>query len=357
MPATNTTPLSTQQLRAHVDRLPRYLLGHYPTPLEFCPKLSAALAGPRIYIKRDDCTGLAFGGNKTRHNEFLIADALRLGADLLVWGAGVQSNNCRQTAAACARAGLDIHLVLGRGGPAAEPDQIQGNLLLDYLVGAYVDIVEEAIGIELDGRIARETEAHRARGRKVYGWDKHVCKPLAAVSYALCVAEIMEQSGALGFTPHALYVSSAGSTGAGVVLAQKALGLDCRVKCVAPIQWPWDTQADMGEIADKAGRLIGLELGLGKSDVEVSFDSIGPGYGKLSDAGIEAIELTARTEGILLDPMYSGKAMAGLITDIRAGKFQPTDSVVFIHTGGTPALFAYSDKIAAKMHPRRLPAV
>jgi 1-aminocyclopropane-1-carboxylate deaminase/D-cysteine desulfhydrase-like pyridoxal-dependent ACC family enzyme len=177
--------LSTPQLRAHVDRLPRYLLGHYPTPLEYCPRLTALLGGPKIYIKRDDCTGLAMGGNKTRHNEFLIADALRKGADLLVWGAGIQSNNCRQTAAACARAGLQIHLVLGRGGPAQGPDKIQGNLLLDYLVGAQVDIVEEKIGPELDARITRETEAHRARGRKVYGWDKHICKPLAAVSYLL----------------------------------------------------------------------------------------------------------------------------------------------------------------------------
>lgn len=348
-----TAPLTTAQLRQHVDRLPRYLLGNYPTPLDFCPRLTAALKGPRIHIKRDDCTGLAFGGNKTRHNEFLIADALKQGADLLVWGAGVQSNNCRQTAAACAKAGLDIHLVLGRGGPAVEPDKIQGNLLLDYLVGAYVDVVEETIGVDLDERIAKETEAHRRRGRKVYGWDKHTCKPLAAVSYALCVAEIIEQGQSGGFTPQAMYVSSAGSTGAGVVLAQKALGLDCRVKSVAPIKWPWDTQADMGDIAEKAGRLIGLELGLGRDDIEVSFDSIGPGYGKVSPEGVAAIELVARTEGILLDPMYSGKAMAGLIEDIRAGQFQPTDNVVFIHTGGTPALFAYNDAIVSRMNPRR----
>jgi 1-aminocyclopropane-1-carboxylate deaminase/D-cysteine desulfhydrase-like pyridoxal-dependent ACC family enzyme len=114
-------PLSTSDLRGAIGRLPRYLLGHYPTPLEYAERFSKALGGPQVFIKRDDCTGLAFGGNKTRHNEFLIADALRQGADIIVWGAGVQSNNCRQTAAACAKAGLDIHLVLGRGGPAGAP--------------------------------------------------------------------------------------------------------------------------------------------------------------------------------------------------------------------------------------------
>ncbi|MFN7802395.1 MAG: D-cysteine desulfhydrase family protein [Planctomycetaceae bacterium] len=346
--------LSTPQLRAHVDRLPRYLLGHYPTPLEYCPRLTALLGGPKIYIKRDDCTGLAMGGNKTRHNEFLIADALRKGADLLVWGAGIQSNNCRQTAAACARAGLQIHLVLGRGGPAQGPDPIQGNLLLDYLVGAQVDIVEEKIGPDLDARITRETEAHRARGRKVYGWDKHICKPLAAVSYLLCVAEIVEQGTAQGFTPRAIYTSSAGSTGAGVALAQKALGLDCAVHSVAPIQWPYDTQADMAEIAQQAGLLVGLDLGMTPADIDVRFDCIGPGYGKLSEGGIEAIETLARTEGILLDPMYSGKAMAGLMADVRAGRYRAGESIVLIHTGGTPALFAYADGIVGKMHPRRI---
>lgn len=341
-------PLTTSELRAHIDRLPRYLLGHYPTPLEFCPRLTASLKGPQIFIKRDDCTGLAMGGNKTRHNEFLIADALKQGADLLVWGAGVQSNNCRQTAAACARAGLDIHLILGRGKPQNEPDEIQGNLLLDYLVGAKVDIVEEMIGPALDARISQEASDYRQRGRKVYGWDKAVCKPLAAVSYAICVAEIIEQA----ISPQAMYVSSAGSTGAGVVLGQKALGLDCLVRSVAPICWPWDTQADMAEISQKAGELVGLDLRIQRADIDVSFDFIGPGYGVVSEQGMEAIELVARTEGILLDPMYSGKAMAGMISDIRAGKFSTNDRVVFIHTGGTPALFAHHDEISAMMHPR-----
>jgi 1-aminocyclopropane-1-carboxylate deaminase/D-cysteine desulfhydrase-like pyridoxal-dependent ACC family enzyme len=348
--------LSTRQLRDAAGKLPRFPLGHFPTPLEFAERFSKALGGPDIYIKRDDCTGLAFGGNKTRHNEFLIADALAQGADLIVWGAGIQSNNCRQTAAACAKAGLDIHLLLGRGGPAKGPDPIQGNLLLDHLVGAHIDIVEEAIGVELDRRIAAEARRHEENGRKVYSWDRHKVKPLAAVSYALCVAEIVEQSSAAGFQPDALYVSSAGSTGSGVVLGQKALGLACDVLSVAPIQWPWDTQEDMARIADSAGKLCGLDLSICRDDIVITFDQIDPGYGKCSPAGLEAMALLARTEGILLDPIYSGKALAALIDDVRRGELKAGEKVVFIHTGGTPALFAYSDELASRIAPRRLNA-
>jgi L-cysteate sulfo-lyase len=353
MPATMKA-LSTRQLREAIARLPRYPLGHFPTPLEHCERFSKILGGPEVYIKRDDCTGLAMGGNKTRHNEFLIADALAQGADLIVWGAGVQSNNCRQTAAACAKAGLDIHLVLGRGGPSTGPEPLQGNLLLDHLVGAHVDIVEEKIGVDLDDRIASEAARHSAAGRRVYSWDRHKVKPLAAVSYALCVAEIVEQAQALGFGPDALYVSSAGSTGSGVVLGQRALGLTCPVLSVAPIRWPWDTQADMAEIAEAAGRLIGLDPAISRDDVAVTFDYIGPAYGKCSPGGMEAIALLARTEGILLDPIYSGKAMAALIDDIRQGRRREGEKVVFIHTGGTPALFAYGDELGNGIAPRRL---
>jgi 1-aminocyclopropane-1-carboxylate deaminase/D-cysteine desulfhydrase-like pyridoxal-dependent ACC family enzyme len=347
-------PLTPFALRAAIDKLPRFPLGHFPTPLEHAERFSKAVGGPQIYIKRDDCTGLAFGGNKTRHNEFLIADALEQKADIVVWGAGVQSNNCRQTAASCAKAGLDIHLVLGRGGPPKGPDVVQGNLLLDHLVGAHIDIVEETIGIDLDDRIAREAAKHAARGRKVYSWDRHKVKPLAAVSYAICAAEIAEQAAEEGFTPDAIYVSSAGSTGSGVVLGQMALGMACAVRSIAPIKWLWDTQADMAQIADDAGKLIGLDLGIRPEHIDVTFDYIGPAYGQLSDDGLEAIALLARTEGILLDPIYSGKAMAGLIDDIRQGRHRPNEKVVFIHTGGTPALFAYSDQLAHHIPAHRI---
>jgi 1-aminocyclopropane-1-carboxylate deaminase/D-cysteine desulfhydrase-like pyridoxal-dependent ACC family enzyme len=347
--------LSCDQLLSAIERLPRYPLGQFPTPLEPLPRFSKALGGPQVFIKRDDCTGLVFGGNKTRHNEFLMADALEQGADLFVWGAGIQSNNCRQTAAACAKAGLGCHLVLGRGGPSHGPEPLQGNLLLDHLVGAHIEIVEERIGLDLDARIAAVAARHRAQGRRVYFWDKDRVKPLAAVSYAVCLVEILEQSQAAGFAPAGVYVSSAGSTGAGLVMGAAALGWKTPVRSIAPIRWPFDTQSDMAEIARNAGRLIGLDLPIEASDVDVTFDFIGPAYGEVSTDGLEALTLLARTEGILVDPIYSGKALAGLMADVRAGRWDRNDRLVFIHTGGTPALFAYSEDLAREIPAANIP--
>ncbi|HUG90142.1 MAG TPA: D-cysteine desulfhydrase family protein [Planctomycetaceae bacterium] len=338
-----------RDLREHVARLPRFGLAHLPTPLEDAPRFQDALGGPRILIKRDDATGLVFGGNKTRHNEFLIADAQARGDDLFVWGAGVQSNNCRQTAAACAKAGLDCHLVLGRGRPADGPDDVQGNLLLDHLVGASYEIVDEPVGPALDRRIEQRAAEFRAAGRNVYSWDRHTVKPLAAVSYVLCLVEIVEQAAAAGITPTAIYVCSAGSTGSGLALAAAALGLEAPVRSIAPIRWDWDTHEDMARIANGAAELIGLDTRLDRGGIDLSHEHIGPGYGLVSDGCLEAMTLLARTEGILLDPVYSGKAMAGLIADIRAGRFGPGDTVVFVHTGGTPALFAYHRELAERI--------
>lgn len=345
--------LRPADLIAPLDKLPRFPLGHFPTPLEFLPRFTKALGGPQIYIKRDDCTGLAFGGNKTRHNEYLIGLALEQKAEIIVWGAGVQSNNCRQTAAACAKTGIDCHLVLGRGHKADGPDEVQGNLLLDHLLGAIVDIVDDEVGPALDVHIAAKAAEYRARGRRVFSWDRDTVKPLAAVSYILCLTEILEQSHRQDFAPDAVYVCSAGSTGAGLALGKAALGGKFPLRHFAPIEWPWDTQADMAKIANQGAKLLGLPVELARGDIDVSFDMIGPGYGHVSPGGLEAIALLARTEGILLDAIYSGKAMAGLIRDVRQGRYQASDKLVFIHTGGTPALFAYNDQLVRGIAARR----
>jgi len=348
------TTFSTVELRDRVDRLPQYPLGHLPTPLEHLPRFSKAIGGPPVYIKRDDCTGLAFGGNKTRHNEFLIADALAKGADLVVWGAGVQSNNCRQTAAACAKAGLDIHLVLGRGKPADGPDLIQGNLLLDHLVGAHVEIIDGQVGPEVDARIAEVAADYREAGRNVYEWDRYTVKSLAAVSYVLCLVEIIEQAEESGFAPQACYGCSAGSTGAGLVVAAAALGVGFPVRHVAPIVWPWDTRADMAKIANEAADRIDVEARFEADDIELFEEYVGPAYGEVTPGCLEAIALLARTEGILVDPSYSGKALAGLIDHIRGGRFDSDQPIVFVHTGGTPALFAYNEILAEQIAARSL---
>ena len=345
---------STAELRSRIDRVPRTPLAHLPTPLELLPRFSRAVSpnGPRVWIKRDDCTGLLLGGNKARHNEFLIADALAQGADLVVWGAGVQSNNCRQTAAACAKVGLDIHLVLGRGRPANGPDIVQGNLLLDLIVGASYEIVEESIGPALDQKIADVAERFRALGRKVYLWDRPVVLPLAALSYAICLAEIVEQSATNDFAPAAVYVSSAGSTGAGVALGAKALGCSFPVKSIAPMTWPWDSPQEMSATANRAAELAGIDSRLTPADILFIEDFLGPGYGKPSDAGLEALTLLARTEGILVEPVYTAKTLAGLIDHIRHGQFRPEDNIIFLHTGGTPAIFAEAEMLSQRI-PRK----
>jgi 1-aminocyclopropane-1-carboxylate deaminase/D-cysteine desulfhydrase-like pyridoxal-dependent ACC family enzyme len=339
MTAVDLTP---DELRRCAGRLPRVNLAHLPTPLEEASRFARHLKGPRIFIKRDDCTGLLFGGNKTRHNEFLLAEALRQKSDMLVWGAGVQSNNCRQTAAACNRLGLECHLYLTR---ATHNDDIQGNLLLDHLMGAKVHIVDVPLGPELDNLLLAKAEEMRRAGRKPYVWDRVTGRPIAAVSYALCMAEILEGIRQRGIEPAVIYAAAAGATGAGLALGKKVLGWTGRLRLLCPIRWPWDTATDLAEVANQTAVLLGLPHRLQAADIDVSDSYIGPGYGAVTPAGREAIDLLGRTEGILLDPVYTAKAMAGLIDDIRQKRVPADGALVFVHTGGTPAVFAYRDEL------------
>ena len=330
--------LSPGELRAAAARLPRARLAHLPTPLEEAPRFSQALGGKvRILIKRDDCTGLLLGGNKARHNEFLLGDAVDQKADMLVWGAGVQSNNCRQTAAGCAKLGLECRLYLSRGHYRTEP---QGNLLLDYLVGAKVEFTDAAIGPELNAFLASKAEEFRKAGRKPYYWEPSRVVPLAAVSYALCIAEIAEQLNEMGAAADAIYVSSAGATGAGVALGKKLLGLKCPARLVCPMLWPWHIPTAMARDANAAAERLGLPHRLTADEIDADESYVLPGYGLTSPAGREALQLLASTEAILLDPVYTAKAMAALIADVRAGRYSPGSTIAFIHTGGIPAIFA-----------------
>jgi len=330
--------LTTSELRAAAAGLPRVALAHLPTPFEEAPRFAAKLGGGvRIFIKRDDCTGLLLGGNKARHNEFLLGDAVDQGADMLVWGAGVQSNNCRQTAAGCAKLGLECRLYLSRAHYNTEP---QGNLLLDYLVGAHVEFTEATIGPELNAVLAAKAAEFRKLGRRPYAWDPPRVVPLAAVSYALCVAEIVDQLAERGVKADALYVSSAGATGAGVALGRKLLGLPYPARIICPMHWPWHIPTRMASDANAAAERLGLPHRLTPDEIDADEGFIEPGYGLPSPAGREALRLLATSEAILLDPVYSAKAMAGLIADVRAGKYKPGSTLVFIHTGGVPAIFA-----------------
>jgi 1-aminocyclopropane-1-carboxylate deaminase/D-cysteine desulfhydrase-like pyridoxal-dependent ACC family enzyme len=220
-------------------------------------------------------------------------------------------------------------------------------LALDNLVGASYEFVDVAFGEALERRIAEVAARFQSQGRKVFRWNRHVVTPLAAVSYVECLAEIIEQSHALGFVPDAIYVSSSGSTGAGLTLGARALGYAFPVRNVAYVHWEWDTPADMADIANKTAAMLRLPTRLASGDIDVTFDHIAPGYGQLSPECLEAISLLAQTEAVLLDPVYTGKAMAALMDDVRRRKLYAAEArIVFVHTGGAPALFAYGDEFA-----------
>ena len=344
MPAPVLTPA---EVRAAADRLPRVRLAHLPTPLEELPRFAAKLGGGvRVFIKRDDCTGLVLGGNKARHNEFLFGDAIADGTDVFVWGALVQSNNCRTTAAACAKFGIECRLYLSRAHQKTVP---QGNLLLDYLVGAHVEFTDAKIGPELNALLASKAEEFRREGRKPYFWNPPRVVPLAAVSYAICMAEIAEQLTALNVPPAGIYVSSAGATGAGVALGHKLLGFTCPARLICPMPWPWDIPTRMAADASSAAERMGLPHRLDPSEMDADESYIAPGYGLPSQAGQEAMHLLATTEAILTDHVYTAKALAALIADVRAGKYRPGSALVFIHTGGVPAIFAEPEQVMPGM--------
>jgi 1-aminocyclopropane-1-carboxylate deaminase/D-cysteine desulfhydrase-like pyridoxal-dependent ACC family enzyme len=228
---------------------------------------------------------------------------------------------------------------------------LQGNLLLDHLVGAHVELVDAPMGEPMLRLLKERAEALRAAGRRPYVWDEERGGPLAAVSYLLCMAEVLEQVRERGVEPTAFYSAAAGPTGAGVALGRVVLGLPWRVRLIAPIRWPWDTPQKMADVAGRAAALVGLPHWLSRDDVDVREDFIGPNYGAVTAGGWEALRLLATTEGILLDPVYTAKAMAGLIHDAREGRLRRDDTVVFLHTGGLPAVFAYRDDLLPHLQP------
>lgn len=342
--------LSPEDVRRALADLPRLRLAHLPTPLDEAPRFAERIGVGRVLIKRDDCTGMLFGGNKTRHNEFLLADALRQECNVIVWGAGIQSNNCRQTAAACAKLGLECRLFLSR---TTHSDDLQGNLLLDHLVGAHVELVDAPMGDAMLRLLQDRAEGLRAAGRRPYVWNEERGGALAAVSYVLCLAELLEQVQQHGLNPKALYASAAGPTGAGLALGRAVLGLPWQLRLISPIRWPWDTRQKMADVAGRAAALVGLPHRLKRDDVDLREDFIGPTYGAVTPEGWEALQLLATTEGILLDPVYTAKAMAGLIHDAREGRIGRDDTVVFLHTGGLPAVFAYRDDLLPYLEPGR----
>jgi D-cysteine desulfhydrase family pyridoxal phosphate-dependent enzyme len=331
-------------LQARIDALPRVRLAHLPTPLEHCPRLGAML-GVDLWIKRDDLTGLAFGGNKTRQLEFLFADILAAGADTVVAGAYSQSNWCRQITGAARKLGLEAALVLlhGEKGPA-----LQGNLLLDRLMGADVTVVDlDSMERLIPLLEAKAAELERA-GRRPYvvrpfGLDKLA---LGALGYVNGALELDAQLAAAAIEPDFLYLCGANMTPAGMALGLKALGRRTRLVNVAPIVWSEPRPLDIARVANAAAARLDLDVHITPEDIDNHDVYIGERYGVVTEGARAALRLVAGTEGIILDPVYSAKAMAGLIDHVRRGRVGRGQTVVFLHTGGTPAVFAYAAELA-----------
>jgi D-cysteine desulfhydrase family pyridoxal phosphate-dependent enzyme len=336
--------VSRDDLWARIQAVPRVRLAHLPTPLDPCPQLAKTLGGPSIYMKRDDLTGLAFGGNKTRHLEFVFAEVLAKGADTVVAGAYTQSNWCRQITAAARKLGLHAALVLLHG---VKGPRVQGNLLLDRLMGADITVVDLDDMQRIQPLLEEKARTLETEGRRPYviapfSLDEQV---RSSIGYVIAALELDEQFDEVGIDPDYVYMAGANMTPAGLLVGLRALGRRANVVSISPIRWDEDRASDISRIASATAATLGLDISFVPGDVTADDGYIGDDYGIVTSDGREALRLVAETEGVFLDPVYSSKAMAALIDHIRQGRMGRDETVVFVHTGGTPAIFAYADDL------------
>jgi len=322
-----------------LESLPRFPLAALPTPVQRLPNLERRLEGPEIWVKRDDLTGLGGGGNKARKLELLVADALAQEAQTLITTGAQQSNHARQTAAAAAKARLGAVLVLA---PMAPP-QITGNLLIDHLVGARIRWTGDRDRYEMMQEIAEE---ERAAGRTPYIIPYGGSNAIGAAAYALAMEELVQQEEEmdLAFT-HLVFATSSGGTQAGMVVGKLAAGWDGALLGISVDKPAHELGPMVLELARLTATYVGLDQAPARGDVHINDDYLGGGYAVMGASEREAIRLVAETEGLLLDPVYTGRAIAGLIDLIRQGTFGAGDRVLFWHTGGMPALFAYAAEL------------
>ncbi len=327
----------------HLARFPRRRYTHGFTPIEFMPQLSEYLAGPNLYIKRDDLLGLAAGGNKTRKLEFLVADALAQGADSLITVGAVQSNHCRLTLAAAVKEGLKCQLVLEERVPNSYSKDASGNNFLFRLLGAEKIAVFPS-GTNLQAEMQKLADELAEQGRKAYLIPGGGSNKLGGLGYVSCAEEILEQTFDLGLKLDNIICSSgSGGTHSGLLtglIGNNAnitlTGISTRAKSEPQI-------AKIHKLSNEIANLLELSTDIKEKDIIVYDDYVGDGYSLPTDSMIEAVTLFAQLEGILLDPVYTGKTAAGLIDLLRKGHFKKDDNVLFVHTGGSPALFAYQD--------------
>ena len=326
-----------------LSAFPRIRITHGPTPLEFMPRLTEALGGPKLYIKRDDCTGLGTGGNKTRKLEFLMADAAAQKADTIITQGATQSNHARQTAAIAAKLGLQCEILLeDRTGSKVDQYKQSGNVFLDHLYGAHVQ--ELPGGSDMNAAMTQLAEALRRKGRKPYIIPGGGSNPIGALGYVVCALEMVEQFNARGLdVSHVVHATGSAGTQAGLLAGLEGtrsripvLGIGVRAAKEAQ-------ETSVYNLAAKTAELLGVPGAVARESVVANCDYVGGGYGVPTPGMVEAVTMLARLEGILLDPVYSGKGMAGLIDLCRKGFFKTSENVVFVHTGGAVALYGYTD--------------
>jgi len=327
----------------HLARFPRIKLAHLPTPLEPMERLSKQLGGPHLWIKRDDCTGLSTGGNKTRKLEFLMGDAMRQGADTVITQGATQSNHARQTAAAAAKLGFECHILLeDRTGFATREYTQNGNVLLDHLHGAHVS--KRPAGADMNAEMEAVARDLRAKGKKPYIIPGGGSNTTGALGYANCALELVAQANEMNLRIDRI-VQATGSTGtqAGLVAGLCAIHANIPVLGIS-VRAPKEKQEEaVFALAEKTAELVGAPGAVKREHIAANSDYVGQGYGIPTEGMIEAVTMLAQHEGILLDPVYTGKGMAGLIDLVRKGTFEKESNVVFLHTGGSVGLFGYPD--------------
>ena len=326
----------------HLSRFPRLHFAHLPTPLEPMPRISEHLGGPNLWIKRDDCTGLSSGGNKTRKLEFLMADAVERGADCIVTQGATQSNHARQSCAAAAKLGMESHILLeDRTGFHDDAYALNGNVLLDQLHGATISL--RAAGSDMNAEMELLAQQLRDDGKKPYVIPGGGSNEIGALGYVNAAFELTYQANERSLRiDHFVHATGSAGTQAGLVVGMQAMNSGIPVYGVSVRAPKVKQEENVFGLCQRTLDFMGLSQSLVPRDsVVANSDYVGDGYGLPTDSMVEAVKMLANYEGILLDPVYSGKGFAGLIDLIRKGHFKKGENVVFLHTGGSVSLFAY----------------
>ena len=341
----NFFPLTADELVDRINKIPKVNLAILPTPLEHLPNLSKELE-INLYIKRDDCTALAFGGNKTRHLEFIMTKAVSDDYDCILTGAGSQSNWCRQTVAAANKLNIETFLVLMHG---VKGNKMQGNFLLYNILGANVDVVEGEDLEDIPKHLDKKYEELIKQGRKPLlikgGFDPNDTV-LAGISYANAMAEVDVQMRSNKFMADHLIVTAANMTQAGCDLGSKILGWPTRIQGISPVYWEMDIKEDIARICNQGAKMLDVNLEFTADMINNDNNYVGEKYGKPTPEGLAAMRFMAKNEGIILDPVYTSKGFSALIDYVKKGIIKKNQNVIFVFTGGGPAVFAYNEEIA-----------